>query len=519
MVLAFALTRPSPLAAFDNIKRIPFGTQPRRRPRVRCHVAGALPNDRGSGLPAQSSSAAAAAARTLALARALARNTLPADAAYPSVDSGYPPAGAVEAALRALDAECAADLAYAALRDAPEAPPTWRAALEELAKMGLVGDALDRVVDRLGLTRVLALDPAAARRVYILLTDELELPSGRLRRLLIRRPALLEAESAVRAAIAFLYTTGLTSRDIENLAGRWPGLLTLDVKAAHNVLAALRDPANTVMGGSVRRFIRRAPFILLYDVESDIRPTLSWLHAHCLDAETVVRACPHILGTRIQALNSVRSFLENDIGLSIQHEFVSVVHSFPPILAAEIEHTLRPALRFLRVDLGIPREDVARIVHAFPATLVLDVDEEMRVNIEYFRGKGVENVCRIVKRLPPVLSYDLQKDIIPKMQYLENRLGLSPYDVLSFPAYFSYSLRERIEPRTLFLQAIGLSLTEVGLNMTLSLSDEQFCSRVALKQLAEYQHFCKSLANIRGSPIKSQVPKKQKKRLPIYEMF
>eukprot|EP00171_Calliarthron_tuberculosum_P010749 IDg10749t1 len=137
MTVAFALARPPSLAIINKSVRLPCHTQPRRRPRVRCHVAGAFPCDSSSGLPTQPSSTAAAAARTLAIAKALAQNPIPADTVYPPPDSGYPPAGAVEAALRCLNAACAADLAYAALRDAPRVPSTWRNALEELARVGL----------------------------------------------------------------------------------------------------------------------------------------------------------------------------------------------------------------------------------------------------------------------------------------------------------------------------------------------------------------------------------------------
>ena len=38
-----------------------------------------------------------------------------------------------------------------------------------------------------------------------------------------------------------------------------------------------------------------------------------------------------------------------------------------------------------------------------------------------------------------------------QMDYLVEEMGLSVYDVLTFPAYFSYPLDTVIEPRTEFL--------------------------------------------------------------------
>lgn len=41
--------------------------------------------------------------------------------------------------------------------------------------------------------------------------------------------------------------------------------------------------------------------------------------------------------------------------------------------------------------------------------------------------------------------------VLRQMDYLVEEMGLSVYDVLTFPAYFSYPLDTVIEPRTEFL--------------------------------------------------------------------
>lgn len=41
--------------------------------------------------------------------------------------------------------------------------------------------------------------------------------------------------------------------------------------------------------------------------------------------------------------------------------------------------------------------------------------------------------------------------VMRQMDYLVEEMGLSVYDVLTFPAYFSYPLDTVIEPRTEFL--------------------------------------------------------------------
>lgn len=483
----------------------------KRRPRFRCAQASFFPTDGPAELPEPKLSPLSAAAQSVALTRAqfLSKSLVSSDTT----------AADVEAELRSLGASSAADLAYAALRDAPKAPQTWRAALRELSDAGLQSEVLDRAVDKLGLHRLLALDPEAAHGVRTTLAEEVSIPPGRLRRLLARRPELLENVDALRVTVHFLRENAqLAPRDIETLAARWPDFTEFSPDRGIRVLEELRKLVPSL---SMRRILLRAPFVLTFDVDAHVRPSLRWLLIHDIDAKVVLRACPHVLGVSPTVLSEVRDFLCDEVGLT-RHQFACVARIFPLLLACNVKLTLRPAIRFLRVELGIERAAVVHIVRAFPSTLTLDVDDEMRVIVEYFRGKGVENICRIVQRLPPILGYELESDIAPKMHYLEHNLGLSPFDLLSFPAYFSYSLHDRIVPRTKFLQSIGRPLLDVGLNRALTLSDEIFCRRVACRDITDYRSFCDHLDTL-GTAVgvekeRERNPKRTKKRFAIYEM-
>ena len=57
-----------------------------------------------------------------------------------------------------------------------------------------------------------------------------------------------------------------------------------------------------------------------------------------------------------------------------------------------------------------------------------------------------------MRRLPPVLGYDVDTILEPKWRYLTEELQLSSYDVTRFPAYFSYPLDSIIIPRTKYLR-------------------------------------------------------------------
>ena len=71
----------------------------------------------------------------------------------------------------------------------------------------------------------LNLDVEEARRVLDFLTESMELTQRKLIRLVTRRPALLANEASVRENVSVLKAAGMTPRDIQVIAIKWPGLL------------------------------------------------------------------------------------------------------------------------------------------------------------------------------------------------------------------------------------------------------------------------------------------------------
>jgi hypothetical protein len=404
-------------------------------------------------------------------------------------------AGVVEAALRALHADAAADAAYVLLAggNVEQPPPTWRAVLAVMDEFGVRGEDLSRVAARAGVPYVLGLDDREARAVLGLLR-ELGFGGGQMVRVIAQRPSLLSDVAAVRERVALLRTLSFTDRDVRNVATKWPGLLALDAGRAGRVIDFLCRSEVGFTRASLRSLVRRAPWLLVYDVREHVAPAVGWLRRSFLDGapgvslEQIVRASPHVLGMSPAAMSAVLDFLRDGLYFD-DHCVVSVVRQFPPILTSSVDGVLAPAVRFLSDELALGEDDIARIVRAFPAILTLDVQTDMRPNVDFFRARGVRNVGRIVARLPPVLSYDIETNLAPKLDYLVTGLGLTAYDILRFPGYFSYSLTGVIEPRTRFLQKCGIPVTQSGLNMALAPTDEAFCERVAFAPIEHYTAF------------------------------
>lgn len=407
---------------------------------------------------------------------------------------------AVEERFRALGADSAADLAYVSLSSGStnldHSLPNGSRVLDAFASRSIIGTVLSHIAQRLGVPDLLCLDPAYVGTVLEYLSSYLNLSDVERNRVITRRPDIFKYPEPVQKAVEALEETGLQLRDINNVVQRWPGLLLLDARRITRIAAFLRSSRVGFSKLHLRSLLRRAPWILVYDIDADMTPAVLYLRRVLCVEETAhvdqyLRASPLLLGTSPAAMQQVVHFLTDIVGLD-SAMLSATLRSFPPLLTCSVDVNLGPAAQFLANDLSLEPEELQKVVRAFPTVLTLDIECDMREVVNYFRRKGVINVGRIVNRLPPILGYDLETNIMPKMEYLENELGLSSFDILRFPGYFSYSLEKCVEPRTKFLQAKGCSLTQPGLNMALGLTDEDFCERIALVPVSQYYAFRKA---------------------------
>lgn len=403
----------------------------------------------------------------------------------------------VEKRFRALGADAAADLAYVSLSTGSATldsrSQTWSRVLDVFAARAINGEVLSRIAQRLGVPDLLRLDPADVGALLEYLSSYLNMSDLECNRVIAQRPDIFKAPQRVREAVEALEAADLELRDIQRVVQRWPGLLLLDARRIDRSAAFLRSQRVGLSTVHLRSLLRRAPWILVYDIDADMVPAMVCLRevlgvVDSVPVDHYISASPLLLGTPPAAMREVVNFLTDSIGLD-STMLSAVLRSFPPLLTCCVDANLAPAANFLTNDLSLERTELAKVVRAFPAVLTLDVECDMREKVNYFRCRGVINVGRIVKRLPPILGYDLDSNIVPKMEYVEQELGLSSYDILRFPGYFSYSLEKCIEPRTKFLQAKGRSVTQSGLNMALALSDEEFCARIAQAPASHYYAF------------------------------
>jgi hypothetical protein len=242
---------------------------------------------------------------------------------------------------------------------------------------------------------------------------------------------------------------------------------------------------------ALKRLLMRATWLLSLD---DLSTALSVLQYFCRDLclcyapylRQIIYAYPEILQTDIAHLRAIHEHLTEHAHLSAK-SVGAMIRSYPRCLGLSLTQIER-VTNYLRC-LGLHQEDLSKIYRAFPALLALDIEQEAEPVVSFFREHGLTDIASLVRGLPPVLLYDIEEDLRPKLKFLQSAMNMNIQLVLEFPAFFSYSLRDRIAPRLLYLRRLGASVSRLRLSMVIAPSDADFCRRVVCTPEREFLAF------------------------------
>jgi hypothetical protein len=101
--------------------------------------------------------------------------------------------------------------------------------------------------------------------------------------------------------------------------------------------------------------------------------------------------------------------------------------------------------------------------------------------VSFLRDIGVRNIGRFVTRIPPVLGYSVDDDLRPKWDFLREVCQFDYFEVVRFPAYFSYPLERVIKLRYEYLRDIkGIPILLARVDDVLRFGDRDFATEIAL---------------------------------------
>lgn len=244
----------------------------------------------------------------------------------------------------------------------------------------------------------------------------------------------------------------------------------------------------------VRSIVLRFPRILLLSSAKmeDVRVVLREMVGVGEEFGRMMYKFPPLGGLSASKLKAARDWLVAR-GVKEKEQLRSVVTKFPQFLSHDLEAKMEPIVAFLRRDLGLPMDVVARALTTAPDLFGRSL-ETIKRNAEAVRALGLTDIdlTRYLSAFPGGLKIDVSKEPYKsKLVFLEGNLGQLPKMTLPVhPMYLTYG-HGRIASRGLFLQEKGRSTN--GVTAWLSASDDVFAEKFARSGLEEYAAFRRRL--------------------------
>ena len=197
------------------------------------------------------------------------------------------------------------------------------------------------------------------------------------------------------------------------------------------------------------------------------------------DFRKILSSHPGAFLLNVTNVNLITTFLRDDVGMT-RDDVAKVIQAFPTLLEQDASK-MRDVVEFL-LSIEVDREDdLPSILRSFPTTLLLDVDRDMIPVVSFLRDIGVRNIGRFVTRIPPVLKYSVDDDLRPKWDFLREVCQFDYFEVVRFPAYFSYPLERVIKLRYEYLRDIkGIPILLARVDDVLRFGDRDFAIEIAL---------------------------------------
>jgi hypothetical protein len=196
------------------------------------------------------------------------------------------------------------------------------------------------------------------------------------------------------------------------------------------------------------------------------------------DFRKILSSYPDAFFLNVTNIHHVASYLREDVGMT-KDDVAKAIQNVPSLLKQDVSR-IKDVVEFLR-SIEVDEEALPSIFRSFPATLLLDIEKDMVPVVDFIRGIGVRNIGRFVTRLPPVLGYSVEKDLQPKWDFLAEVCQFDYFEVARFPAYFSYPLDRVIKLRYEYLRDcknIPIQLARV--DDVLRFGDREFATEIAL---------------------------------------
>jgi hypothetical protein len=117
------------------------------------------------------------------------------------------------------------------------------------------------------------------------------------------------------------------------------------------------------------------------------------LSAGIKDFRIILSSYPHVFFLNVTNIISVTGFLKEEVGMT-REDVAKAIQTFPTLLEQDVEK-MREVVKHLQL-LEVNDEALPSMLRSFPATLLLDTESNIDPVVDFLRGIGVRNIGRFV---------------------------------------------------------------------------------------------------------------------------
>ncbi|KAF3615678.1 putative leucine-rich repeat receptor-like protein kinase IMK3-like [Capsicum annuum] len=168
------------------------------------------------------------------------------------------------------------------------------------------------------------------------------------------------------------------------------------------------------------------------------------------DIRKIILRQPQLLEYTVE--NNLKSHVTFLTSLGIPESRIGqIITATPSLFSYSVENSLKPTMTYLLEDVGIKKNDLAKVVQLSSQILVQRIDTLWTSRFNFLTRELGAPRDSIVKM---VFSLSLEGNLKPKYMYLVNELGNEVRSLTKYPMYLSLSLDQRIRPCHMFLVSL-----------------------------------------------------------------